>query len=102
MDRPPFDLGNPNRVRALVGSFATGNPTQFHRRDGAGHDFLAGMVLTLDQRNPQVAARLLTAFRSWRTLEPVRRARAEAALKKIAAAPKLSPDVSDIVTRTLG
>ncbi len=98
---PSFAISNPNRIRALVGSFSSSNQTQFNRRDGAGYDFLARFVLDLDPRNPQTAARLLIAFRSWRSLEPVRRAAAEAALRRIADAPELSPDVLDIVTRTL-
>ena len=96
-----FSFANPNRVRALIGSFASGNPTQFNRPDGAGHNFLADVVLKLDAKNPQVAARLLGAFRSWRALEPTRRAHAEAALKRLAAQENLSRDVSDLVTRAL-
>jgi len=98
---PAFSLSNPNRVRALVGAFAQTNQTQFNRPDGAGFAFLADTVLALDPKNPQVAARLSTALRSWRALEPTRRAHAEAALQRIAAAPNLSRDVSDIVARSL-
>jgi aminopeptidase N len=98
---PAFSMGNPNRVRALIGSFANANQTQFNRPDGAGYEFVADTVLTLDGKNPQVAARLATAFRSWRALEPVRRAHAEAALRRVAAASGLSADVSDIVARSL-
>ncbi|HZS63329.1 MAG TPA: aminopeptidase N [Xanthobacteraceae bacterium] len=98
---PAFSMSNPNRVRALIGSFAQGNHTQFNRADGEGYDFVAEKVLELDPKNPQVAARLLGAFRSWRTLEPRRRAKAEAALRRIAAAPDLSDDVTDIVQRAL-
>jgi aminopeptidase N len=58
--------------------------------------------MMLDGKNPQVAARILGAFRSWRLMEPGRRARAEAALQRIAAQPALSTDVRDIVTRSLG
>ncbi|ADH88073.1 aminopeptidase N [Ancylobacter novellus DSM 506] len=96
-----FSWSNPNRVRALVGTFASINQTQFHRADGAGHDFVADAVLELDARNPQVAARLLAAFKSWRVLEPGRRASAERALRRVADRPGLSPDVSDIVSRSL-
>ncbi len=88
---PSFSMGNPNRVRALIGTFAAANQTQFHRADGAGHGFVVDAVLALDGRNPQVAARLLAAFKSWRALEPVRRASAEAALKRVAATSGLSP-----------
>ncbi len=99
---PAFSMSNPNRVRALIGNFAQANQTQFNRPDGAGYAFHADTMLGLDAANPQVAARLMTAFRSWRALEPQRRDRAEAELRRIAAAPSLSRDVNDIVTRTLG
>jgi aminopeptidase N len=98
---PAFSMANPNRIRSLIGSFAQVNHTQFNRADGAGYDFVADVVLTLDPKNPQVAARLMGAFRSWRALEPLRRERAEAALRRVAAAPALSRDVHDIVARTL-
>ncbi|MBO0717376.1 MAG: aminopeptidase N, partial [Rhizobiales bacterium] len=98
---PAFSAANPNRIRALIGAFAQANHTQFNRRDGAGYDFVADFVLNLDPKNPQVAARLMSAFRSWRALESQRRERAEATLRRVAAMPALSPDVNDIVARTL-
>jgi aminopeptidase N len=98
---PAFSMNNPNRVRALFGSFAMSNQTQLNRADGAGYDLMADTVLALDPKNPQVAARLLTALKSWRVLEPARRERAEAALRKVAAQPSLSRDVADIVSRAL-
>jgi aminopeptidase N len=96
-----FSLSNPNRVRALVGAFAQGNPTQFNRADGEGYDFVVENVLLLDAKNAQVAARLLSAFKSWRVLESARRALAEAALRRVAAVSTLSRDVTDIIQRTL-
>jgi aminopeptidase N len=98
---PAFSAANPNRIRALIGSFAQANQTQFNRRDGAGYDFVADFALELDAKNPQVAARLMSAFRSWRALEAQRRERAEATLRRVAATSALSPDVHDIVARTL-
>jgi aminopeptidase N len=96
-----FSLANPNRVRALIGGF-TANQREFNRADGQGFALLEEVVASLDPSNPQIAARLLTAMRSWRSLEDVRRGRAEAMLRRIAARPSLSPDVRDIVTRSLG
>jgi aminopeptidase N len=98
---PAFSDGNPNRIRALIGAFAQVNHTQFNRGDGAGYDFVADFVLGLDPKNPQVAARLMGAFRSWRALEQGRRQRAETVLRRVAGAPALSRDLNDIVARTL-
>jgi aminopeptidase N len=98
---PAFSFANPNRVRSLIGSFALANPTQFNAPDSSGYAFLADTVIALNEANPQIAARLLTAFGSWRMLEPGRRAAAEASLRRIAAAPALSPDVADILQRSL-
>ena len=81
-------------MRSLIGAFAQGNPTQFNRADGAGYDFVADRILALDPNNPQVASRMTTAFRSWRVLEPAAAPRAQAALQRIAGAPKLSRDVA--------
>ena len=97
---PAFSFANPNRVRALIGAFAA-NPTQFNRADGAGYDFIADNLLALDPKNPQLAARLATAFRTWRTLEQGRRAKAQAALERMKSAPSLSRDLADIVERAL-
>jgi aminopeptidase N len=96
-----FSFANPNRIRALIGTFGQANHTQFNRPDGAGYDFIADVVLSLDGKNPQVAARMLSGFKSWRALEPARRQRAEAALRRIAAAPGISADVQDITRRAL-
>lgn len=97
-----FSLDNPNRARALIGSFATANQTGFNRADGEAYRFFAETILKIDRENPQLAARLLTALRSWRSLDAARREHARAALALIASAEKLSTDVKDIVGRTLG
>jgi len=98
---PLFKLTTPNKVRALIGAFAMGNPLQFNRADGAGYDFLAGKVVEIDALNPQVAARMLAAFRSFRSLEAKRKAKAKAALKRVASTPHLSRDCQEIVSRML-
>jgi aminopeptidase N len=101
LSHPKFSLKNPNRVRALIGSFVNGNPTGFNRADGAGYEFLAGAALQIDRFNPHMAARLLGAFESWRTLEPRRQVLAKNALRQLASS-QLSTDSYEIVTKTLG
>ncbi|MBD9566945.1 MULTISPECIES: aminopeptidase N [Ensifer] len=101
MNEPLFNGNNPNRVRSLVGTYAFANPTGFNRADGEGYRFLARQILDIDPRNPQLAARILTSMRSWRSLEDKRAGHARKALKEIAGASKLSADVGDIVERML-
>ncbi|MEI2297578.1 aminopeptidase N [Ensifer sp. MJa1] len=101
MTEPLFNGNNPNRVRSLVGTYAFANPTGFNRADGEGYRFLARQILDIDPRNPQLAARILTSMRSWRSLEDKRAGHARKALKEIAGASKLSADVGDIVERML-
>lgn len=95
-----FSMANPNRVRALIGGFAA-NQRQFNAPDGSGYDFIGECVLLLDPKNPHVAARLLSAFRTWRMMEPRRCRLAEAMLRRIQGVASLSPDVRDIVDRSL-
>ena len=101
MKNPHFIASNPNRVRSLIGTFAFSNTTGFNRADGKAYQFFAEQILDIDPRNPQLAARLLTALRSWRLLEPVRAEHARSALQSIESAGALSTDVSDIVERIL-
>jgi len=98
---PAFNIANPNRVRALVGAFVMGNQLRFHAPDGSGYAFLADMVLKLDSVNPQVAARLCGAFETWRRFDKNRQALIRKELTRVAEAPGLSRNVSEIVARTL-
>ncbi len=97
---PLFQATNPNKLRGLIGVFAA-NPVNFNCPDGLGYEFVADKVLEIDGFNPQVASRILTSFRSWRSLEPGRRKLARRALNRIAKSKKLSRDVHEIVTRML-
>ncbi|MBX3597081.1 MAG: aminopeptidase N [Rhizobiaceae bacterium] len=101
MRHPHFALTNPNRVRALIFAFASANQTAFHADDGTGYDLLAETILRVDGRNPQLAAKLATNFRSWRSVDTNRQALARKALLSIASQKGLSPDLRDIVERTM-
>ncbi|MFN9926148.1 MAG: aminopeptidase N C-terminal domain-containing protein, partial [Phenylobacterium sp.] len=67
---PAFDITNPNRLRALVSSFASFNPARFHDPSGAGYRFLADQILAVDRFNPQTAARLVDPLGGWKRLKP--------------------------------
>ncbi len=98
---PKFDARNPNRVRALVATFARRNWHAFHGKNGAGYAFVADQILSFDRQNPQLAAMLTAAFNLWRRFAEPRRALQRSALQKIAESPELSPDVEEIVERNL-
>jgi len=98
---PRFNARNPNRVRSLVGAFALRNFARFHAADGRGYAFAADQVLMLDATNPQLAATVAGAFTLWKRFPEPRRGLMQAALQRTAGAPGLSPDVTEVVTRTL-
>jgi aminopeptidase N len=100
MQHPAFTLKNPNRARALIFSFCSANPAQFHAADGSGYAFWADQVIALDALNPQVAARLARALELWRRFTPALREQMRAALEKVAAQAQ-SRDVREIVEKAL-
>jgi len=96
-----FTLKNPNRVQSLLGAFVRNNPSGFHRVDGAGYRLLAERLVVLDALNPQVAARLATAFNGWRRLEPLPRETAQAAIVELAGHRGLSRNLTEIIGSVL-
>ncbi|MCB1460741.1 MAG: aminopeptidase N C-terminal domain-containing protein, partial [Nitratireductor sp.] len=101
MKHPAFSIRNPNRVRSLIGMFATANVTGFNAASGEGYDLVCAKIAEIDAINPQVAARLMTAFRSWRMFEPGRRKLAQTAMKRLQSENMLSRDTRDILDRIL-
>ena len=101
MKHPLFSIKNPNKVRALIGAFSSGNPVNFHKADGSGYRFHADRVLELDKLNPQVASRMVRALMNWRHYEPVRSALMREQLKRIKHQKDLSGDVFEIVSKSL-
>ena len=100
-DHPDFTMRNPNRVRSLYMAFAY-NPHAFHAESGEGYRMIADVILALDPINPQTAARFVPQLGRWRRIEPKRSAMMKEQLERIAAAPKLSRDTYEQVSRSLG
>jgi aminopeptidase N len=101
MEHPAFSLTNPNKVRALLGAFSMMNPTGFHAGSGAGYRLHADQVIALNGLNPQVAARMASAFNAWTRYDERRQALMRAELERIGATGGLSPDVAEIVHSAL-
>ena len=98
---PDFPKNNPNRLRAADGHLRHEQPDAVRAADGEGFRFVAEFVADVDNRNPQVAARVLTAFRVWQSFEPGRRAAAQKALESLEESGTLSRNTADILERTL-
>ena len=100
-DHPSFDFGNPNRVRALVGSFSHFNTTQFHRADGKGYQLLGDLLIKLNYINPQNASRMLTPFMAWKRYDHDRSQAIKAQLQRLASLESLSDDLFEKVEKAL-
>ncbi|MEM7490692.1 MAG: aminopeptidase N [Pseudomonadota bacterium] len=96
-----FDPGNPNRFRAVLGGLTAGNPAGFHHASGRGYGFVADRLIEMDRTNPVTAARMSSAFETWRRYDADRQALMREALKRMAAE-ATSRDVQEMVARMLG
>jgi aminopeptidase N len=101
MSHEAFDIKNPNRMRSLVVSFASQNNVNFHQASGAGYVFLADRVIELNAINPLVAARVLSPLTRWRKVDVDRQVLMKRELNRILAVEGISPDVFEIVSKSL-
>lgn len=101
MQHEAFDIKVPNRMRALVAQFAMANIVNFHDANGGGYEFLADRVIELNAINPQMAARILSPLTRWRKFDVQRQALMKEQLQRILEVDGISPDVYEIVTKSL-
>ncbi|TNJ42680.1 aminopeptidase N [Phaeobacter sp. B1627] len=97
---PLFTIKNPNRFRAVMGALSM-NHAGFHQADGSGYRLLADQLIALDALNPQTTARMCTAFQTWKRYDAERQDKIRADLERIKAAPGLSRDTNEMVSRIL-
>ncbi|MDR3522194.1 MAG: aminopeptidase N [Acidocella sp.] len=95
-----FELKNPNRVRALIGAFAS-NQARFHEKSGAGYALLGDTIIALDAKNPQIAARLCTVLGSWRRFDTERQNLMRETLERILAVESLSHNSYEMASKAL-
>ena len=98
---PMFDRKNPNRVRSVFSTFGMGNHFRFHATDGSGYDYLANAVSSLDESNPQLAARLAGPLTRWGRYDKNRQRLMIGTLKKMASLEGISKDLYEIVSKSL-
>lgn len=96
-----FTLSNPNRIRSLIGAFASSNPAAFHAEDGSGYTFMVEMLTELNRRNPQVASRLIEPLIRLKRYDEKRQALMRAALEQLKNLPDLSGDLYEKIVKAL-
>ena len=101
MQHESFSMQNPNKIRSLIGVFCAQNPYAFHNADGSGYEFLAQQVMVLNDRNPQVASRMVRALIRWQKHVEPYKSHMQSQLQSIATHKNLSKDVYEIVSKSL-
>ena len=101
MQHSAFNALNPNKMRSLVGAFCNQNQIGFHDASGCGYAFLADEVLRVDSFNPQLASRLITPLTRLKRYGGSRRELMLKALKQIEQQTSLSPDLFEVVKKSL-
>jgi aminopeptidase N len=96
-----FNLKNPNKVRAVISTFANNNHLHFHDLSGAGYEFVTKMILQLDPFNAQISSRLVKVYTLWRKYDVQRQALLKQQLENIVNTPNLSKNVYEIVSKSL-
>jgi aminopeptidase N len=96
-----YNEKNPNKVRALLGGFSR-NLVAFHQPDGSGYGFLGQRIAIIDSYNSGLASALARAYAKYPALKEDAAKKMGLELKKLLAMPKLSRDVYEIVSKTLG
>jgi len=100
LENKSFSITNPNKVRALIGTFCSANHVRFHDKSGEGYTFLADYIIELNTINPQIAARLVAPLINWKRYDSERQILMLKELDRIAAHDGLSRDVSEIVNKS--
>jgi aminopeptidase N len=101
MNHKCFDLSNPNRVRALIGSFAMANPICFHAKDGSGYEFLTDILIKLNSINAHVAARIMTPMISLNRLDLSRKQYIQKCFDKLLKLDGLSTSLFEKIDKAL-
>lgn len=94
-----FTVRNPNRFRSIFGNFSR-NFSGFHHKSGLGYALLTDWLIKVDKINPQMTARLCSAFQEG-PFDDVRELLIKSNLKRLLQTEGLSVDTTEIATRII-
>ena len=93
-----FSLKTPNRIRSVLGAFSA-NTAGFHQKNGENYELFSDWILKVDPINPQVAARMCSAFETWKRYDVNRQKLIKMQIDKILEANTISKDTKEMLTR---
>lgn len=96
LDTQPFNIETPNHVYALIGTFAD-NHFAMQNDYQKTYPWLANLLLKIDQKNPQVGARLSTSFNFVKKLPAPIREVAQKEIKKLLSSSTLSKNSRELL-----
>jgi aminopeptidase N len=97
-NNPTFNINNPNNVYSLLRAFST-NLVSFNNEKA--YEFMADKIIEIDPKNPQVAARLCSAFNFVGKLEPQLKAVAMKQIQRMVDVPGLSKNSRELLQSAL-
>jgi len=100
MQHPAFDPKNPNKLRAVLGAFMSGNQVRFYAADGSGFEFIADCLIDIDKRNPQLAARMALPLTRMGAYSDARQHQMRRVLERMHGAVK-STDLGEVIEKAL-
>jgi aminopeptidase N len=95
-----FSITTPNRVRSILGAFSA-NTAGFHLETGDNYKLFSDWILKVDPVNPQVAARMCSAFETWKRYDPKRQSLIKSQINKILDAKSVSKDTREMLSRLI-
>jgi aminopeptidase N len=97
---PAFNINNPNNVYSLLRAFGA-NLVRFHDPSTDAYAFYADKIIEIDAKNPQVAARLCSAFNFVKKLDDSMKSKALTQIKRIVAEETLSKNSRELLQSAL-
>lgn len=93
---PRFDKTNPNKIFELYYRFGQDNLTSFHHKSGNAYEFFTDVILDVDSRNPQTAARLLSVFNLYKRFDDSRKQLIQNQLDRILKSTQSSKNILEV------
>ena len=95
-----FNITTPNRVRSIMGAFSA-NTAGFHLETGENYKLYSDWILKVDPVNPQVGARMCSAFETWKRYDPKRQKLIKSQINKVLEAKSISKDTREMLSRLI-